>query len=80
MREGWAMSEPAANLESLFGPSRVTVTKLRFGYEIQISDNGMEWLNPHWRPTRAWAIRHARKTAQRIRTQRQANPILEVEA
>jgi hypothetical protein len=69
-----------ANLGSLFGPSRVMVTKLWFGYEIQISDDGMEWLHPHWRPTRAWAFRHARKTAQRIRTRRQEGTIFEVEA
>jgi hypothetical protein len=75
------VSEPAANLESMFGPSRVMVTKpaFRFGYEIQISDNGMEWLHPHWRPTRAWAFRHARKTAAKMREQ-PPEPILEVEA
>jgi hypothetical protein len=56
-----------ADLEALFGPSHVTVTKRRFGYEIQISHEGMEWLPPHWRPTRKSAERHARATAQAIR-------------
>jgi hypothetical protein len=58
-----------ANLEALFGPSRVTVTKRRIGYAIQISHEGMEWLTPQCRPTRKSAERHARATAQAIRAE-----------